>query len=112
MIIIKIGGGKNINTQNIAADIKNTNGQVVIVHGGNFYLDDIGQKLGYNKKMLTLPNGITSRYTTKEVIDLMYLTYAGLMNKKIVESLQKVGVNAIGLSGIDGKLIRGKKHQA
>jgi acetylglutamate/LysW-gamma-L-alpha-aminoadipate kinase len=42
----------------------------------------------------------------------MYLTYAGLANKKIVEVMQKAGLNAVGLSGIDGKLIIGKKHPA
>ena len=62
--------------------------------------------------MLTLPSGLSSRYTTSETIELMYMTYAGLANKKIVESLQKNNVDAIGLSGIDGKLIIGKRHPA
>jgi len=112
MIVIKIGGGKNISIENIAEDLAQFKEEFILVHGGNFYLDDLSKKLGIEKKMLESPTGIKSRYTTKEVIDLIYLTYAGLANKKIVEALQKKGVNSIGLSGIDGKLIVGKKHES
>ena len=110
MIVIKIGGGKSVNLESISSDIATQDKKMVVVHGGNYYLDFYSQKLGVEKKMLTLPSGMTSRYTTRETIDLMYITYAGLMNKKIVESLLKVGVNAVGLSGVDGKLIVGKRH--
>lgn len=112
MIVIKIGGGKNINIANIAEDLKNLKDDVVIVHGGNFLLDEYSKKLGIEKKYLESPNGLRSRYTTDEVIDLMYLTYCGLANKKIVAELQKNDINAIGLSGIDGKIITGKKHDS
>jgi len=112
MLVIKIGGGENINIENIAEDLAQIKDEFILVHGGNFYLDDLSKKLGIEKKMLESPTGVKSRYTNKEVIELMYLTYAGLANKKIVEVLQKNGVNAIGLSGIDGKLITGKKHQS
>lgn len=112
MIVIKIGGGKSINLESISSDIATQKEPVIIVHGGNYYLDKFSLELGIEKKMLTLPSGLKSRYTTKETIDLMYMTYAGLMNKKIVESLQKNNINAIGLSGIDAKLIIGKRHPA
>lgn len=112
MLIIKIGGGENINIENIAEDLAQVKEEFIIVHGGNFYLDDLSKKLGFEKKMLESPTGIKSRYTSREIIELIYLTYAGLANKKIVESLQKNGINAIGLSGIDGKLIIGKKHDS
>lgn len=112
MIVLKIGGGKNINIDNIAKDLKTLKDELVIVHGGNFYLDKFAKKLGIEKKILTSPTGLQSRHTTPEVIELMYLTYAGLANKKIVASLQKEGINAIGLSGLDGKLITGKKPES
>lgn len=112
MIVIKIGGGEKINIENIAKDLATLKDDVVLVHGGNFYLDSYSQKLGIEKKFLESPTGLKSRHTTQEVIELMYMTYAGLANKKIVTALQKYGVNAIGLSGIDGKLIVGKKHDS
>lgn len=112
MIVLKIGGGKSINIENIALDLASQTEVGVVVHGGNYCLDEYGKQLGIEKKLLISPAGLTSRYTDKEVIELMYLTYAGLINKKIVEAMQKSGVNAIGLSGIDGKLIIGRKHPA
>ena len=112
MIVIKVGGGKSINIENIASDLAKQKEMTILVHGGNFYMDQYGKKLGIEKKMLTSPTGLTSRYTNKQVIELMYLTYAGLMNKQIVEALQTKNSNAIGLSGIDAKLVVGKKHPA
>lgn len=112
MIVIKIGGGKSINIENIVSDLASQKEVGIIVHGGNYYLDEYTKKLGIKKKILTSPTGLTSRYTNKEVIELMYLTYAGLANKKIVAAMQKSGLNAVGLSGIDGKLVIGKKHPA
>lgn len=112
MMVVKIGGGKSIDIKNIVSDSALQKGTKVIVHGGNYYLDEYGKKLGITKKLLTFPTGLVSRYTNNEVIELMYLACCGLMNKKIVENMQKSGLNAIGLSGIDGKLILGKKHEA
>jgi [amino group carrier protein]-L-2-aminoadipate 6-kinase len=112
MIIVKIGGGEKINIGNITKDISKINDDVVVIHGGNYLMDSYGKKLGIEKKYLESPTGLKSRYTTEEVIDLMLLTYAGLANKKIVASLQKSGVNALGLSGLDGKMITGKKHDS
>lgn len=112
MIVIKIGGGEKINIKNIAEDLKNLKDDIVIVHGGNFLMDEYSKKLGIEKKYLESPKGLKSRYTTGEVIDLMYLTYCGLANKRIVSELQKNGINAIGLSGVDGKIITGKKHDS
>jgi len=116
MLVIKIGGGEKINIENIAKDLAShlPGGRLncVLIHGGNFYLDNYSKKLGAEKKFLESPNGLKSRYTTPEIIELMYLTYCGLANKKIVEALQKKGINAVGLSGIDGKLIIGKKHES
>ena len=39
----------------------------------------------------------------------MMMAYAGLRNKRIVEMCQQVGINAVGLSGIDGKLFKEKE---
>lgn len=112
MIVIKIGGGKSVNIDLAASDLSSITEKAILVHGGNYVMDYYGEKLGIEKKFLHSPTGLSSRYTTKETIELMYMTYAGLMNKKIVEALQKNGVNAFGISGVDGRLLVGKKHPA
>jgi acetylglutamate/LysW-gamma-L-alpha-aminoadipate kinase len=38
------------------------------------------------------------------------MAYAGLKNKRIVEMCQQKGINAIGLSGLDGKVLQGKRN--
>jgi acetylglutamate/LysW-gamma-L-alpha-aminoadipate kinase len=46
------------------------------------------------------------------MIDLMMMAYAGLRNKRLVELCQIHGINALGLSGIDGRLIEGERNSA
>lgn len=112
MIVIKIGGGKTINLETIIDDLKTIKEPFVIVHGGNYMLDKLLKQFGIDKKYYTSPNGQISRATDKHIIDYMYMSYAGLVNKTIVAACQKNGINAIGLSGVDGRLLEGKKHPA
>jgi len=115
MIIIKIGGGKKVNLDHICEDIKTLTDRgekIVIVHGASATRDEIAKKIGYPTKTITSPTGISSVYTNKEAIDIFLMAYSGLINKKIVAKLQSHGINALGLSGIDGKLWRGKRKTA
>ncbi|HVA96243.1 MAG TPA: [LysW]-aminoadipate kinase [Candidatus Acidoferrales bacterium] len=112
MIIIKIGGGQTIDLDNIIIDLKELKEPYIIVHGGNYVFDNLIKELGIKKKLLTSVDGQTSRYTDQEMIDTMLMSYAGYMNKTIVTKCQQSGINAVGLTGLDGKLVRGKKHKA
>jgi len=115
MILIKIGGGKKINLDYICEDIKtliNQGEKIVLVHGASVVRDEIAERLGSPTKTITSPTGISSVYTNKEAIDIFLMTYSGLVNKKIVAKLQFYGVNAVGLSGIDGQLWKGKRKKA
>ncbi|MDO8609324.1 MAG: [LysW]-aminoadipate kinase [bacterium] len=110
MILIKAGGGKSINWNYIAQDIfeLQKKEKVIIVHGAGSIRNEIADKLGYPTKVITSPSGIESVFTDDKAIEIFTMVYCGLMNKKIVETLQKNGVNAVGLSGIDGGLWRAK----
>lgn len=109
MLILKVGGGKAINWDYIARDIASLNEKFIIVHGANYLMKDISAKLGVTEKIITSPSGHVSRYTDEKTMEILLMTYSGLMNKKIVSNLQKYGINAIGLSGADGKLWLGKR---
>ena len=113
MLIIKIGGGKTINWEYIAEDLKSIikKEQVVIVHGANAIRDEIAEKLGHPTKTILSPSSVSSVYTDREAMDIFLMSYAGLVNKKIVALFQKNGINAIGLSGIDGKLWEGERKE-
>jgi acetylglutamate/LysW-gamma-L-alpha-aminoadipate kinase len=68
--------------------------------------------LGHPPRFVTSPSGYTSRYTDRETLEIFMMAYAGKVNKLIVERLQRLGVNAVGLSGLDGRLLEGKRKAA
>jgi len=111
MFIIKVGGGKNIKWDYIAQDLKKIKEEVVIVHGANAWMEEIGSKLGISEKMIVSPSGYISRYTDNRTMEILTMVYCGLINKKIIAYMQKHGINAIGLSGADGRLWLGKRKE-
>ena len=114
-MLIKIGGGKNINLEYVCQDIKtlvDEGEELVVVHGASVVRDEVAEKLGLPTKTITSPTGISSVYTNSDAINIFLMTYSGLVNKKIVATLQRCGVNAVGLSGIDGRLWTGKRKTA
>jgi [amino group carrier protein]-L-2-aminoadipate 6-kinase len=111
MIIIKIGGGSTINVKGIISDLSQINEKFIIVHGANHLRDELAKKMNMPKKTLTSVKGFSSTYSDKDEIDMKMIAYAGLKNKRIVELCQQNGINAIGLSGLDGALIKGKRNR-
>jgi acetylglutamate/LysW-gamma-L-alpha-aminoadipate kinase len=59
--------------------------------------------------MITSPNGMVSRYTDAETLDIYAMTVAGQINTELVALLQQQGVNALGLAGVDGRLLLAKR---
>jgi len=110
MLLIKIGGGEKLNLNGIASDLGSLKEKFIIVHGANALRDDLAKKLGIGKKIVTSISGYESVLSNEDTIDLAMMAYAGLKNKRIVELLQQNGVNAVGLSGLDGKVIKGKRN--
>ncbi len=110
MFVIKIGGGKEINLKGIISDLAALNEKFIIVHGANALRDELAVKLNLQKKTVTSLSGYDSVLSNEETIDLMMMAYAGLKNKRIVELCQQNGINAVGLSGLDGKIIQGKRN--
>ncbi len=106
MLLIKAGGGKTINWDGICRDISYliSNDKIVLVHGASSCRDEIAEKLSIPVRTVVSPSGISSVYTDEKLLDVFLMAYAGLVNKKIVAMLQRYRVNAVGLSGVDGKL--------
>jgi [amino group carrier protein]-L-2-aminoadipate 6-kinase len=110
MLLIKIGGGKDLNLEGIISNLAELKEKFIIVHGANAFRDELAKKLGIEKKVVTSLSGYDSVFSDENTIDLAMMAYAGLKNKRIVEMLQQKGVNAVGLSGLDGKVIQGKRN--
>ncbi len=55
-------------------------------------------------------SGYASVFSDDDAIDVLLMAYAGLRNKRIVELCQERGVNAVGLSGLDGRAVQGRRN--
>lgn len=113
--MVKVGGSEGINYQAVAKDAASLwkEGQrLILVHGGSSETNQVAQALGHPPQFLTHPGGMTSRITDRRTLEIFEMVYCGLVNKRIVEMLQREGVNAVGLSGLDGRLFEGKRKDA
>jgi len=114
MITIKIGGSvvNNLHPSTIT-DIKKIvkSEGVILVHGGGKEVTKVCEQLGKEPKFITSPSGIKSRYTDKETIEIFTMVMSGRINKTIVQMLQKNGINAIGLSGVDARIIEADRKK-
>jgi acetylglutamate/LysW-gamma-L-alpha-aminoadipate kinase len=110
MLLIKIGGGGTLNLEGIADDIAELQRPAVIVHGANSIRNELATQLGIEIQTVTSISGATSVLSDENVVELMMMAYAGLANKRLVALLQQRGVNALGLSGLDGRAITARRN--
>ncbi|MBQ8782164.1 MAG: acetylglutamate kinase [Clostridia bacterium] len=105
--VIKYGGNAMINEtlkQAVMRDMVLLNlvgVKVVLVHGGGPEISSMLTKIGKKSEFV---NGL--RVTDEETIDIVQMVLAGKVNKDLVALINQAGGNAIGLSGIDGKMIQ------
>lgn len=105
-VVIKYGGNAMINEQlkqQVMEDIVLLwliGVKVVLVHGGGPEINDLMKKLG---KKAEFVDGL--RVTDKETVDIVQMVLAGKVNKTLVNLLEMKGGHAVGLSGMDGRLI-------
>jgi acetylglutamate/LysW-gamma-L-alpha-aminoadipate kinase len=115
MIVVKIGGVTGVNIDavinDIADQIKSGN-KLVLVHGGSGETNAISEQLGHPPRFVTSPSGFTSRYTDRTTLEIFAMVTSGKINTLLVERLQKLGVNAFGLSGVDGRAMVAKRKEA
>src|SRR5690554_3451166 len=101
--IVKIGGNiidNPVALEQFLTDFYHLEGRRLLVHGGGVMASKMATQLGLETKMAQ-----GRRITDAETLKLVTMVYAGWINKYIVASLQKIGCNAIGLSGADGNTI-------
>lgn len=115
MIVIKIGGAEGVNLNSICADAATLirEGQrIVLVHGGSAETNQISTRLGKPPRFVTNEAGFTSRYTDRETLEIFAMVTAGKINTILVERMQRFGVNAFGLTGLDGRLMLAHRKDA
>ncbi len=109
-IVIKYGGNAMVDEnlkQGFARDIvlmKLVGINPVVVHGGGPQIGDLLKKIG---KQSTFVAGM--RVTDAETMDVVEMVLGGLVNKEIVNLINRHGGRAVGLTGKDGDFIRARK---
>ena len=109
-IVIKFGGNAMVDEtlkKSFARDVvllKAVGINPVVVHGGGPQISELLAKIGKESKFI---DGM--RVTDGETMDVVEMVLGGLVNKDIVNLINRQGGKAVGLTGKDGGLIRARK---
>ncbi len=109
-VVIKFGGNAMINEElkhSFARNIvlmKTVGINPIVVHGGGPQIGNLLKRLG---KVSEFVNGM--RVTDSETMDVVEMVLGGLVNKEIVNLINRCGGKAVGLTGKDGDFIRARK---
>lgn len=109
-IVVKYGGNAMISEElkdavmNDIVLMRLVGINVVLVHGGGPEISDMLKRVGKESRF---SNGL--RVTDKETIDIVQMVLAGKVNKSLVQLLEQHGGKAIGLCGLDGRMIMAEK---
>jgi acetylglutamate/LysW-gamma-L-alpha-aminoadipate kinase len=115
IIVVKLGGTEGVDFSAICADaveLLKQGTQLVFVHGGSAEANALGEALGAPPKFITSPSGYTSRYTDRKTLEIFLMAVNGKVNSLLTEQLQRLGVNALGLSGLDGRLMQATRKDS
>ncbi len=109
-VVVKYGGNAMINKELeelVMGDLvllAQVGIRVVLVHGGGPEINDLLQKVG---KVSSFVDGL--RVTDRETMDYVSMALAGKISKELVSLLQVKGGRALGISGVDGRLIKARQ---
>lgn len=113
--VVKVGGtvlDEGL-TESFIEDIKRSLSQtkIVLVHGGGKKVTQIASKMGKEQQFLVSPEGFRSRYTDKDTMEIFMMVMAGKINKRIVSSFLAHGIQAVGITGIDGASVKASRKK-
>lgn len=114
-MVLKLGGDivKGEFPAGLLSDIKElrASNELILVHGGGDIVTEIATKLGKEQKFVVSPDGIRSRYTDRDTMDIFTMVMCGMIAKKLVETLARSGIPAVSLSGLDGGVLRATRKK-
>jgi len=108
LYVIKIGGNIVDDAQLLTSFLQafaKLKGPAILIHGGGKLATSLATSMGVEQQMVE-----GRRITDEATLKIVTMVYAGYINKNIVAQLQAKGVDAIGLSGVDGNLIQAHKR--
>jgi acetylglutamate/LysW-gamma-L-alpha-aminoadipate kinase len=114
-VVVKIGGARAVDPAGAVSDVAHlvANGEsVVVVHGGSTAVDETLERLGEEATYVETPNGVVGRFTDETTMEVFSMVMPGKLNTDLVATLREAGVDALGLSGVDGGLLTGPRKSA
>jgi len=110
MLVVKAGGRVlQRNFDRLIESVRKVNDKVVFVHGGGDQVTETSKKLGIEPKFVVSPEGIRSRYTTKEELEVFIMVMSAI-SRHIVERLSTTK-KAIAISGADGNAVLAERKK-
>ncbi|MFP4174451.1 MAG: acetylglutamate/acetylaminoadipate kinase [Halobacteriales archaeon] len=109
--VVKIGGTEGVERDAALDDIAErveSGERIVVVHGGSGAVDELHERLGVEPTYVESPSGMKGRFTDEETMELFKMAMAGKVNTTLVEELVAREVDAVGLTGVDGRLLEGE----
>lgn len=109
--VIKFSGKVTENKENLSSLVEElallyqVGIRICVVHGGGKQLSELAGRLGVAQ---TVIDG--RRVTDDETLELAKMIFAGKINTEILAALRRRGVEAVGLSGVDGNIIHAEKR--
>ncbi|CQH62132.1 acetylglutamate kinase [Halobacterium hubeiense] len=113
-VVVKIGGARAVDPAGAVTDVAHltvNDEDVVVVHGGSTAVDDALDQMGKDPEYVESPSGVTGRFTDAETMDVFEMAM-GKVNTDLVAAFENAGVPAVGLNGVDGKLLTGPRKSA
>ena len=113
-VVVKIGGARAVDPAGAVTDVAHlavNDEDVVVVHGGSTAVDDALEQMGKEPEYVESPSGVTGRFTDRETMDVFEMAM-GKVNTDLVAAFENAGVPAVGLNGVDGKLLSGPRKSA
>ncbi|MEV5708315.1 [LysW]-aminoadipate kinase [Actinoallomurus sp. NPDC052274] len=110
--VIKCGGHEAVDPGAVCADVAELYRQgrdVVLGHGGSADIESLAERLGVQRRRLVSPDGVSARYTDDAMLEVVTLALAGRVKPRLVTALAAHGVPGVGLTGLDGGLLRARR---
>jgi acetylglutamate/LysW-gamma-L-alpha-aminoadipate kinase len=114
-VVVKIGGARAVDPDGALADVATlveSGEDVVVVHGGSTAVDETLEALGEEPEYVETPSGVVGRFTDERTMEVFEMVMPGKLNTDLTAGLLNQGVDAVGLSGVDGKLLAGPRKSA
>jgi acetylglutamate/LysW-gamma-L-alpha-aminoadipate kinase len=115
LTVVKCGGNPAVDAAGICADIArlvHEGHSILLVHGGSGEIGRLAGRLDVPQRTLTAPDGVSTRYTDPDTLEVVVLALAGAVKPRLVAELARHHVPAVGLTGMDGGMLRARRKAA